>query len=61
MPADPALPRSLLDDDVATTAAGIDLRGLSRRFPGAGRLQAILLRPGRGRPALRVDRTEAHA
>ena len=38
-----------------------DLRQLSRQFAAAGRLQAILLRPGRGRPALAVDRAEAHA
>lgn len=47
----------ILDDTTEPT----DLRSLSRRFAAPGRLQAILLRPGRGRPALAVDRAEAHA
>lgn len=54
MPTQPAL---LPPADADAT----DLRSLSRRFAGPGRLQAILLRPGRGRPALAVDRAEAHA
>lgn len=41
--------------------AETDLRALSRRFAGAGVLQAILLRPGRGRPALAVPQADAHA
>ena len=38
-----------------------DLRTLTRRFAGPGRLQAIMLRPARGEAALAVQRTEAHA
>ena len=42
-------------------AAPTDLRSLSQRFAGPGRLQAIVLRPARGRPALLADRAEALA
>ena len=38
-----------------------DLRALTRRFAQPGHLQAIVLRPGRGRPALVAPRAEAHA
>ena len=38
-----------------------DLRALTRRFANPGRLQAIMLRPGRDQAALAVQRTEAHA
>ncbi|GCL62850.1 MOSC domain-containing protein [Pseudaquabacterium pictum] len=51
-------PVPLLPDRPATET---DLRALSRRFASAGALQAILLRPGRGRPAVAVPRAEAHA
>jgi MOSC domain-containing protein YiiM len=47
-------------DSLAATGP-TDLRSLSRRFASPGRLQAILLRPARGRPALAVDRAEAQA
>jgi MOSC domain-containing protein YiiM len=36
-----------------------DLRALTREFPFAGRLEAILLRPGRGLPMLRADAVQA--
>lgn len=36
-----------------------DLRALTREFPFAGRLDAILLRPGRGLPMLRADGVQA--
>lgn len=42
-------------------ADSADLRILTRHFAGPGRLQAIVLRPGRGRAAPVVLRAEAHA
>lgn len=42
-------------------ADAADLRALTRTFAGPGRLQAIALRPGRGRAALAVQRADAHA
>jgi MOSC domain-containing protein YiiM len=42
-------------------ADAADLRALTRRFAQPGRLQAIVLRPGRGQPALSLQRAEAHA
>ena len=36
-----------------------DLRALTHRFPRAGRLEAILLRPRRGTSAIAVDRADA--
>ena len=38
-----------------------DLQALTRRFATEGRLEAILLRPRRGEPALSVDAVEALA
>lgn len=38
-----------------------DLHELTRRFARPGRLQAILLRPGRNQPAQPMQRAEAHA
>lgn len=37
------------------------LRSLTARFPRSGRLQAIVLRPARGVPAVQVDQAEALA
>ena len=42
-------------------ADAADLRALTRTFAGPGRLQAIALRPGRGRAALAVPQADAHA
>lgn len=42
-------------------ADAADLRALTRHFAGPGRLQAIALRPGRGRAALAVQHADAHA
>lgn len=39
----------------------IDLRGLTLEFPFAGRIDAILLRPGRGQPMLRTAQAQALA
>jgi MOSC domain-containing protein YiiM len=38
-----------------------DLRALTRAFPFAGRIDAILLRPGRGAPMLRPQQVQALA
>lgn len=37
----------------------LDLHSLAREFPFAGRLDAIFLRPARGRPALRAEACDA--
>jgi len=42
-------------------ADAADLRALTRTFAGPGRLQAIALRPARGRAALSVQHADAHA
>lgn len=42
-------------------ADGTDLRSLSTRFPRAGRVEAIHLRPARGTPAIRVAQVNAVA
>jgi MOSC domain-containing protein YiiM len=43
----------------STDAPAPDLRALARRHAGAGRIDAIFLRPGRAVPAVAVDRVEA--
>lgn len=48
------MPQSLKKRDTPST-----LRDLTRRFPHPGRLEAILLRPARGAPIVRVDSAEA--
>jgi MOSC domain-containing protein YiiM len=42
-----------------TGAAADDLRALATRFPRAGRLEAILLRPARGIPMQSIERVRA--
>ena len=49
------MPRADLFDDAT------DLRSLSQRFAAPGRLQAIVLRPGRGQPAQQVSQVWARA
>lgn len=49
------MPRADLFDDAT------DLRSLSQRFAAPGRLQAIVLRPGRGQPAQQVGQAWARA
>jgi MOSC domain-containing protein YiiM len=64
MPPNPATAASTTAGSTTATTAtatATDLRALTRRFATPGRLQAILLRPGRGQPALAVARGEARA